>query len=228
MEDSVREAYDATWSNRRSSPIVMDSWTMNEWAKGRTDYLTFLIRVRDEQVFEKVRSVQDTLVRHRCLDAFPAEYLHVTVKEIGCFLVHEKTQDDELTKEDVTGLVEAAEKALKGMESFNIKFSRVNHFRSNIVVEAHDDGSVREMNRRLKELAGVKQMAYDYPKFLPHLSICQFHCDENHDVIVDTLEEMRNVSIGGMKASDVDLVKAILPKGNGHPVLEVLHTFKLG
>ncbi len=45
MDQSVRDAYEATWGRRRNPPIVTENWVDNDWAKGRTDYLTFLIKV---------------------------------------------------------------------------------------------------------------------------------------------------------------------------------------
>lgn len=227
MDQSVRDAYEATWSRRRTPPIITDNWVDNDWAKGRTDYLTFLIRIEDKNISKDVSKLQELLSEYPCLDPFPPEYLHVTVKEVSCFLVESDPADDELTGEQVSQLVDEAVAALKDMKSFEVKIEKVNHFRSNIVVEAHDDGSIREMNRRLMKLKGVKRLAYDYPKFLPHMSVCQFKNDTGHDKIVDTLEGVRDRIIGSFPVKHVDLVKAVLPKKGRYPVLENLHRFNL-
>jgi len=41
---------------------------------------------------------------------------------------------------------------LDGLEEFTVYVQNLNHFRSNIVAEAHDGGEIREMNRRLLRL----------------------------------------------------------------------------
>ena len=146
MDQLVREAYEETWSSRRTPPIVMKSWVDNDWAKGRTDYLTLLIRVDDPVIHEATTKLQKVLSQNRCVDCFPSEYLHVTVKEIACFLVEEDPAEDELTHEQLGRLAEAAKNVLSGFESFTIAFENINHFRSTIVVEAHNDGHIREMN----------------------------------------------------------------------------------
>jgi 2'-5' RNA ligase len=78
------------------------------------------------------------------------------------------------------------------------------------------------------EIEGVKKATYDYPKFLPHMSVCYFNGDEKHDKLVETLEDLRDTKIGTIDVGSVDLVKAILPKGDGHPILKVLESFELG
>ena len=129
-------------------------------------------------------------------------------------------------------LLRAAKKIAKDtvteINSFTITFQNINHFRSNIIVEAHNDGYVREMNRRLMEIEGVRKLPYDFPRFLPHMSVAQFKCNEEHDKLVDKLEELRSVSIGEMKISQLDLVKAILPTKGRYPILEVLDSYQLG
>ena len=225
--DSVDEGYRNLWGIRRSPPVVTENWVDNEWAKGRTDYLTFLIRVDDQDIRRRVAEVQESFRRFSCADCFPPEYLHVTVKEVGGFLVDEKSSDDEFIEGDLEKLVQTAGKALENMKGFEIEFRQVNHFRSNIVIEAHENGEVREMNRRLMKLDGVKTMGYDYPKFLPHMSICQFQSTDDYDGFIDHLETKRKTNLGRIQVKQVDLVKAILPKTGRYPVLEPLTSFKL-
>lgn len=226
--DPVEEGYRNLWSMRTSPPVVTESWVDNDWSKGRTDYLTFLIRIDDVDIIRRVSETQESLKAFSCADCFPPEYLHVTVKETGCFLVEEPLNDDEFSSETLKDLIEEAKKALEGVQGFEIEFKNINHFRSNIVVEARDDGSVREMNRRLMTLAGVQKQGYDYPKFLPHMSICQFKSTDGYDEFINHLETKRQNNIGRVHVKHVDLVKAILPKKDRYPVLEPLTSFKLG
>ena len=113
------------------------------------------------------------------------------------------------------------------MKKFKVDIGNINHFRSNIVAEAHDGGEIREMNRRLMALDGVRVMNYDYPKFLPHMSLCQFKGTDDYEGLMGYLEENRETSLGEFNVERVDLVKAILPVKGRYPVLEPVHKFRL-
>jgi len=224
MNDKWVAGYKRLWKMRSQAPIVTENWANSEWARGRTDYITFLIRVKTPEIITAAQKIQEGLRDYSCADPYPAEYLHLTVKETGCFLVDEKESEDEITWEELTELVESARKALDGLEGFTVNIQNLNHFRSNIVAEAHDEGEIREMNRRLLGLEGVQKLRNDYPRFLPHMSLCQFKGTEDHDQLVEHLEENRETTLGGFKVENVYLVKAILPVNDRYPVLEVLDT----
>ena len=228
MNDEWVAGYQRLWQMRSQAPIVTESWANSEWARGRTDYITFLIKVEAPEIITAPQKAQENLRAFSCTDPYPAEYLHLTVKETGCFLVDEKESEDEITGEELTKLVESAREALDGLEGFTVNVQNLNHFRSNIVAEAHDGGEIREMNRRLLGLEGVQKMGYDYPSFLPHMSLCQFKGTEDHDQLVEHLEVNRETTLGGFRVEKVRLVKAILPVKDRYPALEVLDTITLG
>lgn len=228
MDDDWVAGYQGIWSMRKQPPVVTESWADSEWARGRTDYITFLIRVRSPRIISAAKKVQEDLRAFKCADPYPVEYMHLTVKETGCFLVDKKEYEDEITREELNRLVESARDVLDGLEGFTVNIQNLNHFRSNIVAEAHDGGEIREMNRRLMGLESVKKMRYDYPRFLPHMSLCQFKEAEDHDQLVEYLEANRETTLGGFNVKKVSLVKAILPVKDRYPVLEVLDTITLG
>ena len=227
MSDGWAFGYQRLWEMRKQPPIVTESWVDSDWARGRTDYITFLIRVEISEIVEKAQIVQDGFRDFRCADPFPTEYLHLTVKETGCFLVDEKERDDEITGEGINQLIESANEALDGMKEFKVEIRNINHFRSNIVAEAHDGGEIREMNRRLMSLDGVKAMNYDYPSFLPHMSLCQFKGLDDYTGLIGYLEGNRETSLGEFMVNNVELVKAILPVKKRYPTLETIHRFRL-
>jgi len=227
MNDEWVAGYQRLWQMRSQAPIVTESWANSEWARGRTDYITFLIKVEAPEIITAAQKAQEGLRAFSCADPYPAEYLHLTVKETGCFLVDEKESEDEITREEITKLVESAREALGSQEGFTVNVQNLNHFRSNIVAEAHDGGEIREMNRRLMGLEGVQKMGYDYPSFLPHMSMCQFKETDDHDQLVEYLEKNRETALGGLKVDRLSLVKAVLPVEERYPVLEVLDTITL-
>ena len=77
-------------------------------------------------------------------------------------------------------------------------------------------------------LDGIKALNYDYPRFLPHMSLCQFNGTNDYEGLLGYLEENRETSLGDFNVEYVDLVKAILPVKGRYPVLEPIHTFRLG
>ena len=158
MDDQWVAGYQRIWEMRNQSPIVTESWANSEWAKGRTDYITFLIKVEAPEIIAVAQKAQEGLRAFSCADPFPAEYMHLTVKETGCFLVNEKESEDEITREEIKQLVESARIVLKGVKEFTVNVQNLNHFRSNIVAEAHDGGEIREMNKKLMGLEGVQKL----------------------------------------------------------------------
>jgi len=228
MNDEWVAGYQRLWQMRSHAPIVTESWANSEWARGRTDYITFLIKVEAPEIITAAQKAQEGLRAFSCVDPYPAEYLHLTVKETGCFLVDEKESEDEITREEITKLVESAREALGSQEGFTVNVQNLNHFRSNIVAEAHDGGEIREMNKKLMGLEGVQKLGYDYPSFLPHMSMCQFKETDDHDQLVEYLEKNRETALGGLKVDRLSLVKAVLPVEERYPVLEVLDTITLG
>ena len=226
MEDWIA-GYQDLWEIRNQPPIVTESWAESDWARGRTDYITFLIRVEATEIIVSAKKVQDGLKSFSCADPFPAEYLHLTVKETGCFLVDEKESDDEITGDGINQLIESANEALGGIKEFKVDIMNINHFRSNIVAEAHDGGEIREMNRRLMELDGVQSMNYDYPRFLPHMSMSQFKGTDDYEELLGYLAENRKMSLGDFRVKNLELVKAILPVKGRYPILETIYTFRL-
>ena len=62
------------------------------------------MRVKDEKIVNHIQKVQNELTRFECIEIFPEEYLHITVKELG-FLVKEKKHPDEITQEELETLI---------------------------------------------------------------------------------------------------------------------------
>ncbi|UCG45253.1 MAG: hypothetical protein JSV58_00260, partial [Candidatus Bathyarchaeota archaeon] len=74
MRERIERRFSDVWKARNSirPAIAVDS--MEDWAKGRKHYLTFLIRVREEKLIEKIADIQDRLSTIPCVDPFPEEY----------------------------------------------------------------------------------------------------------------------------------------------------------
>jgi len=224
--ESQTKEFDAIWEQRYQSPFILESWTDNDWSKGRTKYLTFLIKINDQSIKKQVTIVQEKLAEYRCIDPFPLDYLHLTVKEIGLFLVEEKIAEDEITRAELGLLIDKAGKIIKQYESFEINLERLNNFKAVVCVEGHDGGVIREINKNLGEKLRLKSLIHD-PGFLPHMSITQYKSTEDYQELIQYLEKERDTSIGTVIVDNVELVTAHLPVSGKYPRIEILEEFPL-
>ena len=224
-EKQVME-FNQVWENRYQTPIVTENWVENEWANGRTEYLTFLIKVKDKSVIKRVKEIQSELGGFQCIELFPEEYFHLTVKGIG-FLVAEKTVEDELSQDALSRFIREARIRLNKFSPFELKLENLNNFVSAICVQAHDGGLFRNMNRAMLEIPGIHKQRYDYPYFLPHLSIAQYKSNVDYSEFIKHLELKRNTKLGPLKIDRVQLIIAHLPINGRFPDLDTIEEFNL-
>lgn len=224
--DEVEERFLGIWSRRRRPPRILTSWVDNDWSKGRSRYLTFLVRVNVVNVINKTLDFQSILAAFPCIDPFPTRYFHITVKGVG-FLTQLKEHSDDLLKVDVEKVVYQAKEVLNSFTPFEASLTNLNYFSEVICIEVYANNQIREMNRALLEVPEIMQMDIDYPRFLPHFSVAQFKNDERFDELIDYLEEHRKMQFGKLTVDAVELVIAHLPRYGRYPRLETLHTFRL-
>ncbi len=214
------------WNGRHHlKPKITVDWADNDWAKGRTRYLTFLIRVSDSTVRKALSKVQKRLSKFDCIDSFPQEYFHITAKECGRFLVQQKQHEDDVDDKELKHIITAAAKVLKDKKSFTVQLKNVNLFPDVLFVEVHDRDKIGELNKHLQTIPGIKKLWHDFPKFLPHVSIVQFKNDHDFKELLSALEKFRNVDFGTLDVNAVELVIAHLE--GRYPTLEILHIFPL-
>lgn len=225
--EEIQKRYLEIWEQRRRPPSITSNWVDNEWAKGRTEYLTFLVRIQNRQVVLEVLRLQDKLTRFPCVDKFPPEYFHVTVKETGCFLVQKKAYEDEMIEEDLKPLISEAKDILSHYPPFEASLKGLNNFIETLCVEVYDNGVIKEINRDLMRIAGVRKLRHDHPQFLPHLSIVQFKNEEKYDELIDYLDEERDIRIAEIQINSIELVKVILPRESRLPKLITMWEFRL-
>lgn len=221
------EEFNQIWKNRHQPPLVTSSWVHNEWAKGRTSYLTFLISLGDRRLVDTIRRIQIRLSDYSCIDVFPQSYLHITVKELDAFLVSAKHFPDEYTEEDLPPLIEAAREKLSRFERFELRLENLNNFKSTVCIEAHDGGAIRNMNRALLQIPGVRRLRNDHPRFLPHVSVAQYRSTEDYERLIEHLEQNRETKVGSLKVDSVKLVIVRLPVSGRFPRFRMLEELRL-
>lgn len=216
----MNDKFENVWNSRNDIEPCM----MKDWSKGRNEYLTFLVKVKHESIVEKIIATQNELSKIPCIDPFPREYFHITVKECG-FLAESKTYEDDVLIDDLQKIINQAKQILQRFKKFKGFLSKLNLFPGVVFVQVYDEGKIGELNKELQSITEIKKMEFDYPNFLPHISIAQFQSNRGFDRLISYLEKIRDMEFGVMTVDSIELVIAYLHKR--YPKLETIHTFGL-
>lgn len=195
----------------------------SDWSKGRSQFLVFLIKIKDENLIKKISEVQEELSTLPCVRLLRKEH-HITVKGCG-FLTESLKQEDEVLKENLPRIIDQAREILRKFNKFDVLLARVNIFPDVVFVEVHDGGKIGELNKMLQLIPEIREMKFDYPNFLPHVSIALFKSNEQFTKLVSRLKKLRDAEFGTMTIDLIELLIAHLHQK--HPKLETKHIFRL-
>lgn len=224
-QERVESRFADVWRKRnRIRPEIMNDWVNNDWAKGRNQFLTFLIRINDENLIGEIIEIQDKLSAIPCVDPFPKDYLHITVKSCG-FLVESEIYEDDILIGNLQKIVSQAEEILHAFPKFNVLLPKLNIFSEVVIIEVHDRSNIGELNRKLQGIPEIRRMRFDYPVLLPHISIAQFQNDQGFARLLSDLEELRETEFGRFAVNSIELVNAHL--SGRYPTLNTVHAFAL-
>ena len=213
------------WERRKNIQLnVTKYWVDNEWTKGRNQYLTFHVRIRDEELFVNIVKILSRLSANACVAPFPKDYFHISVAGLG-FLAKSEEYEDDVLIENLQRIIYQAKEILQPFSRFDVVFSKLNIFPDVVFMEVHDGGKIEEIFRRLQVIPEIRKRKFDYPSFLPHISIMHFQKKEDFTRLVSGLEKLRDTEFGKMTVNSIELVNAHLFKK--HPKLKTIHTFEL-
>jgi 2'-5' RNA ligase len=226
LEDRTESGFADVWRERNKiQPQITSGGVDNDWAKGRNQFLTFLIRIRDEKLIRKIIEIQNKLSTIPCVDPFPSkDYLHVTVKGCG-FPVESEIYEDDILIENVRAIVSQAKEVLKEFHRFNVLLPKLSIFSEVVLIEVHDEGKIGELNKGLQTVPETRKMKFDYPILLPHISIARFQNNQEFTRLISYLETLRETAFGELKVNYIDLVNANL--SGKYPILKSIQTFRL-
>jgi 2'-5' RNA ligase len=122
-------------------------------------------------------------------------------------------------------IINQAKEVLQQFSKFDLFLSKLNIFPDVVFVEVHDGGKIEKIFRGLQAIPEIRKRKFDYPSFLPHISIMHFQKKEDFTRLVSYLEKLRDTEFGKMTVSSIELVNAHLFKK--HPRLKTIHTFEL-
>ncbi len=225
-EKRVEDRFADVWRQRnRVQPKTTNDWVDNALARGRNQYMTFQIRIRDGKVIQKINEIQDKLSAIPCVDPFPKDYLHITVKGCG-FPVESAIYEDDILMGNLPRIVSQAKEVLQGFQRFNVLLPKLNIFSEVVVAEVHDEGKIGELNKELQAVPEIqKKKKFDYPNLLPHISIAQFQNNQEFSRLISYLEELRETEFGELSVNCIELVSAHL--SGKYPILKTIHALKL-
>lgn len=213
------------WERRENVQLnVTKYWVDNDWTKGRSQYLTFHVRIRDEELIENIVEIQSRLSASSCVAPFPKDYFHISVAGLG-FLAKSEEYEDDILIENLQGIINQAKEILQTFSKFEVVLSKLNIFPDVVFVEVHDRGKIEEIFRRLQAIPEIGKRKFDYPSFLPHISIMHFQKNKDFTKPTSYLEKLRDTEFGKMAVNSIELVNAHLFKK--YPQLNTIHTFEL-
>lgn len=221
MSNSFADA----WERRKNVQLnVTKYWIDDDWTKGRNQYLTFQVRIRDGELIEKIVEIQNRLSTISCVAPLPKDYFHISVTGLG-FLAESEEYEDDILIENLQRIINQAKEVFQQFSKFEVFLSRLNIFPDVVFVEVHDGGRIEEIFRRLQAIPEIRNRKSAYPSLLPHISIMHFQKNEDFTRLVRCLEELRDTEFGKMTVNSIELVNAHLSRK--YPKLNTVNTFEL-
>jgi 2'-5' RNA ligase len=213
------------WEGRyKIQPNVTKFWLDNNFIKGRDQYLTFHIRIRDENLVKKIIEIQSRLSAFSCVDPLPKDYFHISITGLGFLTKSEKYEDDILI-ENLQRIINQAKEALQPISKFDIVISKPNIFPDVVFMEVHDEGKIEEIFQRLQAIPEVRKKEFIFPSFLPHISIVMFQNNKDFTKLISQLEKLRNTELGTKTVNSIELVNVYISME--YPKLRTIATFQL-
>jgi 2'-5' RNA ligase len=183
----------------------------DEWARGRAQYLTFLVRIDDPAALEYVAGAIDRIADIPGVEPFPDWYWHITAKGAG-FQVIKRSMENDILREDVPRIAGKARALITKHASFDARLGPINSFSEGPIVEVHDGGRITALNSHLLEsMPELERGAFDGPTFLPHITLARFTSNDALAPLKERLASMREAPPGpAVQVRRIEFVKAWL------------------
>lgn len=206
--------------------VVLAEQTIEPFARGRAQHLTFLVRVEDAAARAYAAGVIDRIADVPGVEPFPDWYWHVTIKGAG-FQTIKRVYDDDILRQDVPRMSSQAKAVFDRASAFDAEIGPPNGFPGGVILEVHDGGAVRALNEQLLEhVTGIPRYEFDGAPFLPHISITRFRSAEGLALLKERLAALRTEPPGPrLPVRRIELVKAWVTEEV--PELETLASYQL-
>jgi 2'-5' RNA ligase len=219
-------SFEDAWRRFQEATTVHVGLGIEDESQGRALFLAFVVHVVDREVRAAIASFVDGLRDVPCLDLYPGDFWHTTVKMVG-FQVVKRTRPDEVLPEEVGPMLHTAEKALAGQEPFQVEIGPVNAFSDAVFLEVHDGGRLKALHQQLIDaLTRCPHFPHDGDSYLPHVTLARYASQEGLQGLRDRLAALRSQRLGTLAVQRVEFIKVWL--GGEYPELNVVRSIGLG
>ena len=197
------------------------------WQDGHTLSASLMVPVDVSRMRDRLEPLRNALRPFPFVSLHPDHFMHITLFLPG-FLVPDPEKEGEVAPERITDIEIRARRALAGFPAFTVELANLNAFPGAAFIEVHDDGTMEELRRSLRENCGLRK-----PRGLPHLTLAYFQAPDGTRApreLIEAVREYRDWPIGEVSVSSVrltllDLRKdypepqslADIPLGTSHP-----------
>jgi 2'-5' RNA ligase len=218
-EDFTAEDPSNFWNKRHElSPHPIQKADVQDRESGR--HLVFLVDITDG-VMSQLESETTALDEFNCLDAWPLEYLHITVKVIGTI----GTQESDLVPADEQRFIDAGHSVFDDVSPFTVTFPKLNLFPSVVYAEVADDSRFTALNNRVCDISEMPVYDRDGDGFIPHMALARFTQKEGYKSVVTYLERARYLETDPVEISTIQL--CAFDYNKWYPSFEVIETYDL-
>ena len=226
MTAEASTSFEDAWRRFQEATTVHVGLGIEDESQGRALFLAFVVRVVDREVRAAIASFVEELRDVPCLDLYPGDFWHTTVKMVG-FQVVKRTRPDEVLPEEVGPMLHASERALAGQEPFQAEIGPVNAFSDAVFLEVHDGGRLKALHQRLIDaLTRCPRFLHDGNGYLPHLTLARYASQEGLGELKKRLAALRSQRLGTLPVQRVELLRVWL--GSAYPELDVVQPIELG
>jgi 2'-5' RNA ligase len=218
-DDFIAEDPSEFWEKRHElSPHPIRKSAVQNRESGR--HLVFLVDITDE-IPSQFEPMTVALEEFDCLNAWPLEYRHITVKVVGTI----GTSESELAPADEQRFIDAGHSVFNEINSFTVTFPRLNLFPSVVYAEVAGDGLFAALNSRVCDIPGMPVYDRDGDGFIPHMSLARFTQEEGYESVIAFLERSRHLETDPVEISTIQL--CALDPTEWYPSFETIETFNL-
>lgn len=218
-DDFIAEDTSEFWKKRHDlSPNPIRKSAVQDRESGR--HLVFLVDVTDE-ILSQFEPMTVALEEFDCLDVWPLEYLHITVKVVGTI----GTPESELVSADEQRFIDAGHSVFDDINSFTVRFPKLNLFPSVVYAEVADNSRFALLNDRICDISEMPVYDRDRHGFIPHMTLARFTQEEGYESVVEYLERSRHLEIDPIEISTIQL--CALDPTEWYPSFETIETFNL-
>jgi 2'-5' RNA ligase len=177
-----------------------------DFTAGRAQFLSFIAPVTDGAIAAWAHAIIDEIASDEIVEAADDE-LHITLRGVG-FQVIERTRADEVLRQDVGRIGDAAARVMRGHAPIDVTVGPVNVFPDALILEVHESEPLASLRSRLGEAAGADDaLGVDDGTYLPHITIGTFASARAEERLRACLPGLRTSERASLRVRQVEFAR---------------------